>query len=67
MVKINNISYTTQPQPTTVVTPSQDLLDFHRRTMTFFRHGYDRSNDKSESIKKEHSSKTIHHGSGKIY
>ena len=35
--------------------------------MTFFRHGYDSSNDKTASNKKERSSRTIPHGSGKVY
>ena len=45
MVKINKISYMPQPQLTAVVAPFQDF----RRPTTLYRHGYDSSNDKTES------------------
>ena len=62
IVIINEESYTTQPQPTAAVPPFNLFLDFHRRPTTFFRHGYYSLNDKTESNKKERSSRTIVHG-----
>ena len=35
--------------------------------MTFFRQGHNSSNDRTESNKKERSSRTLPYGSGKFY
>ena len=36
LMQIKKVSYTTLPQPTTVVPLFQDFLDYHRRPTTFF-------------------------------
>ena len=48
VVKINKVSYTTQPQPTAIVPLFRISFTFIEG-LQLFRHGYDSSSDKTKS------------------